>query len=59
MFFIINIHFPTEPVRLVNSDEASGRGRLEVFHKGLWGSVCDDNFDMNAANVVCRQLGFG
>ena len=54
------IRFSTiEPVRLVNSDGVAGRGRLEVFHEGAWGSVCDDNFDMNAATVVCRQLGFG
>ncbi|CAG2194246.1 Neurotrypsin,Scavenger receptor cysteine-rich type 1 protein M130,Scavenger receptor cysteine-rich domain-containing group B protein,Soluble scavenger receptor cysteine-rich domain-containing protein SSC5D,Scavenger receptor cysteine-rich type 1 protein M160,Deleted in malignant brain tumors 1 protein [Mytilus edulis] len=36
----------------------SKEGRLEIFHSGIWGSVCDDNFGQPDATVACRQLGF-
>ena len=33
-------------------------GRLEIYHDGQWGTVCDDSFGSLAANIACRQLGF-
>ena len=34
---------------------------MEVYHYGVWAAVCDDddNWDLDGAQVVCRQLGFG
>ena len=61
-------------VRLVDNDVAAASGalrlaqgggvyggsygRLQVYHDGQWGLVCEGNFGREEAQVACRQLGF-
>jgi len=49
--------FQEGDVQLVNGT-GPHEGRLQIYHDGVWGTVCDDDFTNAGANVVCRQLGY-
>lgn len=44
-------------VRLV--DGGPFAGRVEYCDGTAWGTVCDNNFGMQEATVICNQLGLG
>ncbi|XP_078080868.1 lysyl oxidase homolog 3B-like isoform X2 [Mustelus asterias] len=45
-------------VRLSGYPRKHNEGRVEVLYEGEWGTICDDDFKLDNAVVLCRMMGF-
>ncbi|KAL8206403.1 UNVERIFIED_CONTAM: Lysyl oxidase 3B [Gekko kuhli] len=49
---------PPLQFRLAGYPRKHNEGRIEVFYNQEWGTICDDDFTLANAHVLCRHLGF-
>uniref|UniRef100_A0A318CZI8 protein-lysine 6-oxidase n=1 Tax=Kangiella spongicola TaxID=796379 RepID=A0A318CZI8_9GAMM len=49
---------PRIQLRLAGRRKNGNEGRIEVHYNGEWGTVCDDEFSIATAHVICKELGF-
>ncbi|XP_062572842.1 adhesion G protein-coupled receptor B1-like isoform X2 [Saccostrea cucullata] len=66
-FLLISAVFPStsvsqesnvldETVRLMDG-KSPYEGRVEIYHSGVWGTICDDKWTDREAGVICHMIG--
>ena len=56
-FPVLSAVYQNGDLRLVGSD-FKAEGRVEIYHENKWGTICDDRWGMEEANVTCKQYGY-
>ena len=66
MFVDCFVYFSEFSIRLVSKNNTvqelsdNSYGRVEVFHNGIWGGICQGNrnFTQLEADAICRSMGY-
>ena len=53
----ISVYCNNGDLRLAGSS-VPAQGRVELCWNETWGTICDELWSTNDANVACRQLGY-
>ncbi|KAJ8312775.1 hypothetical protein KUTeg_010148 [Tegillarca granosa] len=43
---------------ILTGGDAPNQGRVEIFNNNTIGTICDDHFDNQAADVTCTMIGY-
>ena len=49
---------PASSIMRLREGSTQAEGRVEVKINDQWGAVCDENWSLADAEVICRQLGY-